>query len=291
VLEIARGLTEAQLEAIEELEAACGAVDGGRLKLEYPTLRSRPAGLANDFLWVDPSAGPPGTGKIVGFLGIYQNRADEVEICGMVHPERRRSGIFSRLLDEARAELRRRQADRVLLIVDRSCGAGVGFAESRGATVAWSEYRMRQSDAPAAPAPDSPLVTLRPGRPDEGDFIRECLGQAFGLPDEATAEEDFGRGATGTLIIEHAGERVGMMRAERDPVAGDAGIYGFAVRPELQGRGYGKAALLQVTRSLRDEGIGSVHLEVLVDNPAALGLYEKCGFVALGIEDYYLLPG
>jgi ribosomal protein S18 acetylase RimI-like enzyme len=29
---------------------------------------------------------------------------------------------------------------------------------------------------------------------------------------------------------------------------------------------------------------------VLVDNPAALHLYESCGFTVLGTEDYYLIP-
>jgi ribosomal protein S18 acetylase RimI-like enzyme len=80
------------------------------------------------------------------------------------------------------------------------------------------------------------------------------------------------------------------MRVERDQEAAEAGIYGFAVVPEQQGRGYGRAALSKVTRDLRDEGITSVHLEVLVDNPGALHLYESCGFEVLGIEDYYLIP-
>jgi len=288
MLEIVQGLDDTQLGGIEALESACGAVDGGRLKLEYPTLRSRPTDVANDFLWLDQPAGSATRGAVVAFLGIYQNRSDEVEICGMVHPERRRSGIFTRLLDEALTELRRREAHRVLLIVDRSSGAGVGFAEARRAAVAWSEYRMLQRDRPERPGDSE--VSVRPGRNEEVDFIRDCLGRAFGLPEEATAEEDFGRSASDTLIIEHAGERVGVMRAERDPVTADAGIYGFAIVPERQGRGYGRAALLQVTRALWDEGVASVHLEVLVDNPAALHLYENCGFEALGIEDYYLLP-
>jgi ribosomal protein S18 acetylase RimI-like enzyme len=259
------------------------------LKLEYPTLRSRPAEVVNDFLWLDPAPLPSGTASIVGFLGVYQNRADEVEICGMVHPERRRMGIFSCLLDEALTELRRRDAHRVLLIVDRACEAGVGFAGARGGEVAWSEYRMRQADPPVT-QDDDEHVTVRPGRRDEAGFIRDCLSRAFGLPEEATADEDFAERAEQTLVIEHATERVGVMRAERDAVAGDAGIYGFAVLPEHQGRGYGRAALSKVTRALRDEETTSVHLEVLVDNPGALHLYESCGFDVLGIEDYYLIP-
>ena len=60
--------------------------------------------------------------------------------------------------------------------------------------------------------------------------------------------------------------------------------------PGRRRRGYGRAALSTVSRELREEGITSVHLEVLVDNPGALHLYESCGFEALGIEDYYSIP-
>ena len=79
-------LDDEQLAAIEHLETACVAVDGGRLKLEYPTLRSRPGNRHDDFLWVG------GGGEVEGFVGIYQFRADQAELCGMVLPDRRRTG-------------------------------------------------------------------------------------------------------------------------------------------------------------------------------------------------------
>jgi ribosomal protein S18 acetylase RimI-like enzyme len=239
--------------------------------------------VANDFLWRDG-------GEIVGFLGIYINLPTEAEISGMVHPRRRREGIFTRLLDEALAEVRRRDTQRVLLIVDRSCEAGAGFSIRRGGVVESSEYRMRQSEAPELQGAHEEL-TIRNGRREEADFVRECIRGAFSLPDEAVAGDDFAERAEETVVIEHAGEPVGVMRVERDEEAADAGIYGFAVVPEQQGRGYGRAALSKVTRDLREDGITSVHLEVLVDNPGALHLYESCGFAVLGIEDYYLISG
>lgn len=280
-LEVAGGLEQEQLRGIEALEAACLAADGGRLKLEYSTLRHRPLDVANDFFWRDGS-------EIVAFLGIYMHQRTEAEICGMVHPRRRREGIFTRLLAEAAAELRRRDLQRVLLVVDRSCEAGVGFSLRRGGVLESSEYRMRQVEAPELQGAHEQL-TLRTGTRDEGDFVRGCIARAFSLPDEALAGDDWHVRSEGTLVIEHAGERVGVMRVERDDKASEAGIYGFAVLPEHQGRGYGRAALSKISRDLRDDGVTSVHLEVLVDNPAALHLYESCGFVALGIEDYYLV--
>jgi ribosomal protein S18 acetylase RimI-like enzyme len=241
-------------------------------------------GDANDFLWRSEE------GDIVGFCAVYQHRADEVEICGMVHPSRRREGIFTQLLDEALSELRRRGVERVLLIVDRACEPGVAFALDRGGVLASSECRMRQDAAPAAPG-GAAGVTLRPASstPADRQLLQDCLHHAFGLPEEVAAPTAWGPTEERTLVIEHEGHGVGVIRAERDSAAGVAGVYGFAVLPEQQGQGYGRAALCMLTRQLHEEGFGVVTLEVLVDNPAALHLYETCGFVTTGVEDYYLL--
>ncbi|HXY44688.1 MAG TPA: GNAT family N-acetyltransferase [Acidimicrobiales bacterium] len=278
------------LAGIQALEAACQAVDGGRLKLEYGVLRQRSPEVANDFLWRAAATGGEGSGQLIGFCGIYQNRPTEAEICGMVHPEHRRQGIFTRLLDEALTELRRRGVERVLLIVDRSCEAGKGLALGRAGLLQSSEYRMSQSERPQLQGAHEHL-SLRPATTaaTDVDFLRECMQRAFGLSEEDIANDDWAARAELTVVIEHAGVPVGVMRVERDPDAAEAGIYGFAVLPELQGRGYGRGALSTVTRALRADGIASVHLEVLVDNPAALQVYESCGFVANGIEDYYLI--
>ncbi len=206
----------------------------------------------------------------------------------MVHPRHRRRHIATRLLDAAMDELRSRGVGRVLLIVDRSCGAGVGFAAGRGGTLQSSEHRMRQEHAPELQGAHEQM-TLRPAVSDDLDFVRDCTARGFGLPTEAVDRDDWEERVRQTIVIETAGTRVGVVRVDRDEVAHDAGIYGFVIVPELQGRGYGRGALSTITRAVRSEGIESVHLEVLVDNPAALHLYESCGFVSTGVEDYYLV--
>jgi ribosomal protein S18 acetylase RimI-like enzyme len=206
----------------------------------------------------------------------------------MVHPRHRRQHIGSGLLDAAMDELRRRGVGRVLLIVDRSCGAGVGFAAARGGLLESSEHRMRQEHAPELQGAYEQM-SVRPAVLDDLDFVRHCTAGGFGLPEEAVDRDDWAERVRQTIVIKSAGTRVGVIRVDRDEVAHDAGIYGFVIVPELQGRGYGRGALSTITRTVRSEGIDSVHLEVLVDNPAALYLYESCGFVSTGVEDYYLV--
>jgi ribosomal protein S18 acetylase RimI-like enzyme len=210
----------------------------------------------------------------------------------MVSPARRRHGLFTRLLDAAWAETVTRGTPEVLLIVDRGCPPGVAFAKARGGSIRHSEYRMSQETAPPLD-PEMRTVELRPADPSDYEFLIDCLARAFGrgFLDESTdelSEATRDRLQHHTVITE-AGVPVGTMIV--DKLDKTAGIYGFAVPPELQGKGIGRAALTKVCNDLRAEGIDSVHLEVLVDNPRALHLYESCGFVTEGVEDYYLVGG
>jgi ribosomal-protein-alanine N-acetyltransferase len=57
--------------------------------------------------------------------------------------------------------------------------------------------------------------------------------------------------------------------------------------PEFQTRGLARMLLEQVIKALRDEGAESLFLEVAVDNPAALRLYEIVGFRKAGRRKAY----
>lgn len=207
----------------------------------------------------------------------------------MVHPAARRSGVFSRLLDAAVVEIARRGVPEALLVVDRSYVSGAAFAQSVGGTIEHSEHRMTLRREPAAFVPD-PLVAIRGASPGDGPFVLACIAEAFDLPAEAIETEDLEHlvaGVSGTLVIERAGEPVGTLRVNRE---GDsAGIYGFAVVPELRGRGIGRQVLSELASELTAKGLQRVSLEVSCNNDNALGLYLSCGFDVMGTEDYYAI--
>jgi ribosomal protein S18 acetylase RimI-like enzyme len=58
----------------------------------------------------------------------------------------------------------------------------------------------------------------------------------------------------------------------------DAFVDEFYLREEYRGRGWGRAAMGFVENAARDAGIRTLHLEVVRDNAAALGMYHKMGF-------------
>jgi GNAT superfamily N-acetyltransferase len=120
VLEQAVGLTSRDLQAIAELERQVIGADGGRLKLEWGSLRGRSGDRVEDLLWWDGD-------RLLGFVGIYAFDASP-ELAGMVAPDARRCGIGSALLDAAVPLCRERGGRQPLLIVPRPSIAGKHLA-------------------------------------------------------------------------------------------------------------------------------------------------------------------
>jgi len=70
-----------------------------------------------------------------------------------------------------------------------------------------------------------------------------------------------------------------------------ARIYSIAVHPSGIGRGYGKQMLVHHIELAQKLGFESIHLEVRMDNPVAISLYEKQGFKQIGTHPGYYEDG
>ena len=279
MLTSAAGLTERDLDAIADLERRVVAADGGRLKLEWGTLRSRSGERVDDLLWWEQE-------QLRGFLGLYRFGSATLELAGMVDPLVRRRGIGSALLRSASGLAEARGCAELLIVAPRSTPAGRGFAIASGATLAHSEHYMELRGTPAD-TPRDPDITVRPATVADEAGVRRVVAAAFG-DDPSDVSVPLSDRADRQLVVERAGAVVGALRLS--PRARDAtGIYGFAVDPGYQGRGIGREALRRVSRQVRDEGAERVTLEVATTNERALGLYTSVGFERVATEDYYLL--
>ncbi|WP_031237908.1 ribosomal protein S18-alanine N-acetyltransferase [Asticcacaulis sp. AC466] len=70
-------------------------------------------------------------------------------------------------------------------------------------------------------------------------------------------------------------------------VAGEGEILTICTDPNFQKRGLARMLLEQVITTVRNEGAESLFLEVAIDNPAALRLYESVGFKKTGRRKAY----
>lgn len=278
VLEQPPGLSSRALQAIADLERLVVDADGGRLKLEWGTLRARSGDQVEDLLWWEDE-------QLIGFLGLYAF-GSSLELAGMVAPAARRRGIATTLLDAALPLCRYRGYQQALLVVPRTSTAGKALAGRRGAALDHSEHALVLLTEPNGGVSD-PGISLRKAVPADAAVVSRLLAAGFGHPTPDLAQQ-LASGQDLTVLAELDDSPVGTLRLTRDD--DDAGVYGFVIDPAWQGRGIGRDVLRRVCRQLRAEGAERIGLEVAVDNDRALGLYTSVGFTEVTTEDYYALP-
>jgi len=270
-------LTKENILEIKALQEVCEKEGGFDLKLNFDMLENRIGKQKEDlFHYVD--------GKLVGFLGIY-GFGDKVELCGMVHPDYRRQGIFSELLERGLVESKK-QYPTILINAPTKSQSAKQFLRNIPCSFSVAEYQMQWQEKDMT---EDQSVNIRPSQTEEdweAEIQLEVMG--FGINEEAAREFNQTIRETSSderFIIESEGKTAGKMRVSESN--GEAWIYGFAVFPEMQGRGIGRKALSNVVIREHQKGL-PIFLEVEAKNAHALRLYESCGFRSYHSQDYYL---
>lgn len=271
-------VTKDQLAEIKALQEVCEKQSGFQLKLNFDMLENRAENKEEDFFHYED-------GRLVGFLGSY-GFGNKVELCGMVHPDYRKRGIFSSLLRMGLEEARKQGIRTILLNAPTGSQSAKEFLKTIPCAFEVAEYQMKWQKTDLI---IDPTITLRPSV-SKADWDAEIELEVLCFGFTAKEAEEFNEMIRETsddqnLIIELDGKTVGKMRvAESD---GEAWIFGFAVFPEHQGKGIGRKALSKVVKMEDQKGL-SIFLEVEARNAHALGLYESCGFRSYHSQDYYL---
>jgi len=308
--------------AVRQLAAHCNATEGLTLKLSLGEGRrgARPEeGLA--FLYF-------ADGALVGYCALDYSGGDDAELCGMVHPDRRRRGIGRALLASAHAACAALGVARLLLICERASASGQAFVAALAApsqadasahapaprlTLAFAEHHMErpatlptdergQTRSDDADSRDSGTLHVRDAGMDDLEALVAIIAGAFGDP-----SEDARRGIThdlasgderwliGEIISAGGADAVSALRALPIPAADGAasvrtvGIYGFGVAPARQGQGWGRRMLQDTMALLCTEGAQRLSLEVETENAPAFALYRSSGFAITTTYEYYAL--
>jgi ribosomal protein S18 acetylase RimI-like enzyme len=283
-----RTLTAQELTMIKRLAEVCEQYEQLHMRIDPMMLKSRPGSAINDFLYYEDDL-------LVGYLAIDDRGSPQAELVGMVHPDYRQRGIFRALLDAAVAEGRARNMQQFVLVNEQSSRSGRAFLHSSGAVLSESEHEMFLSRMPQRQSFDESLIVHKADL-SEIDCIVKVQSASFGDSEETTRQRVlqciqhpdqtyflavFGEEAVGCH------EPVGSFRLDSSDTF--IGIYAFGVRPDYQGRGYGRQILEDAIDIIRARSQKTIMLDVDVENSRALRLYRSCGFEIRTTYNYYVL--
>ncbi len=279
-------LTEDEIAEIQQLVTLVETSEYLHMRLfVMDMLKLRSGNDTFDFLYYEQ-------GQLVGYLGIDNYGTREKAIVGMVHPDHRRKGIARLLLQAAKEEGRHSGIEQLVLMCERASTSGTAFAQAVHAKLDYSEHEMvlgtfqerlvfdeRITIRQAINPDDVPaLVTIM--ATDMGDAqAQQYVAEMIKLNNQRFYLMTFGGPDLG------CDEPIGSLRLVS--LSEDTGIYGFVVRPEYRGKGYGRQLLQEVIRILHSESSKGIILEVDVNNTNALGLYLSLGFEIKTTYDYY----
>jgi ribosomal-protein-alanine N-acetyltransferase len=131
------------------------------------------------------------------------------------------------------------------------------------------------------------LIELNPGNIDTYiDRLMEIENEAFARPWSRVDYLTEVRRPIAHLLAIVEGEKL-LAYAGFWQVMDEAEINNVAVAAEWRSKGLGKALMLGVLDMARLLGCLRVNLEVRQSNAAAIAVYEKCGFKAVGLRPGY----
>ena len=265
---------------INDLKSICFVHDNTNLKIEIDYKLSNVAknndktsSIINEFMLYDDN-------KLIGYAGICDFGGEEIEVNGMVHPDYRRKGIFTRLFSLLKDEFNKRNNKAMLLLSDNNSVSGIEFIKNMTDDFSHSEYDMNL-DMDATQNESFDNLIFRKALIEDINKIKEANFEFFSVNDI----EDISSGIT--YLLETDNIIIGKVRLEA--IDNNGGIYGLEILPEYRGNGYGRELLILSIKKLKESNVKIINLQVETDNKNALNLYKSCGFKENYTMDYYRL--
>ena len=296
-------LSGADIADVQALVAAATEVDGTAPLSEHVLLHLRHGGDAEAAQLLAREGD-----ELVGFAHLdltdpVAGGAGEL----VVHPEHRRAGLGSRIVQELldRAGRSEVAAGRLRLWAHGEHPGAVALATTLGFTQARVLWQMRRSLLAPLAEPHLPEgVRLRPFvvGADEREFLRVNNAAFDWHPEQGGWDLDQVKlreaepwfDANGFLLAVDADDR--LLGFHWTKVHGDGGhshepigeVYVLGVDPSARGMHLGAALTLAGLRHLRDGGLRQVMLYVEADNDAAVRVYRDLGFTRWDTDVSYV---
>lgn len=223
--------------------------------------------------------------ELIGYAGISAFSRNIAEINGMVHPSFRRKGIFTKIIEIALDECRKRNFKEILLLGDDKSASAMKFIEKTKAIYSFSECRMTCLEWEVKEINNESIVVKATNK--NAEDIDRLNTLFFGdVSSEMILPEDEEKNNNITYFIKIDDKIIGKIKTSKEE---ENSIYisGFGIIPEYRRKGYGRASLVKVLNKLKGENISKIELDVEIKNKNALNLYKSCGFKEGSIMNYY----
>ncbi|WLR54722.1 GNAT family N-acetyltransferase [Mesobacillus subterraneus] len=290
-IKLKENIDDEDYKVINELQDRCLQTDQIALKLELDYKvgvrgdSSKGVQDINEYLYFDGEL-------LIGYIGIC-SFGGPLEVNGMVHPEYRCQGVFTKLFELVIAEWRRRSSGSLLLLSDRNSESGQQFIATTGAQYKHSEYEMYlKKDVPVTTTDQLTGIVFRKAANADAKEIARQNAIYFNDEEEVNADDmplpevEEKRGMT-SYLVEKEGVIIGKVNLQLTSKLG--AIFGLGVLPEHRRKGYGRALLLLAIKKLKEANAQEIMLQVASENSNALDLYKSCGFEETSTMDYFEL--
>lgn len=262
-------LTEKDKASIRELIDDCIRYE--QLELAVPDLNEED-GTA--YLYYQSSKNP----KLISVLFCY-DLEDYLEVSAFTSPAHRCQGAFTSLFQKL---MEGYEETPVCFYPDGNSYDALMTMEVLDCEYSGTEHLMRLEQRPevagdAAIAENNATVTLYPATKDDLLALVAVHSAAFDMEKEdsiAFLEQSFDTGETIWCIVA-GGTIVGLVLTSIQP--DQTNLYGLAIHPEYQGKGYGSDAVNVLLQ--KPEITFPVTLHVTEENEAAFKIYKGMGFV------------
>ena len=283
-------LDEATVRQIKQLEEISKSHDhiSFKFELEYKLTDAREKqkqGISSrnsEFLVFDND-------QLIANSEISAFGGEEPEVSGVVHPDYRRQGIFTRLIKEVEKELSGRGIETYLLIVDDKSSTGKDWLKERYKEFSHAEYEMVLDPQTQDGLSPSSVQLILASNDDIKDIIR--LDQTFGSnPNEPNPEyfpeEQIKRGME-IYLVKLGEESIGKINIHFQ--GHDAWIFGFVINQKYRGKHLGEATIRESISLMKNRKVNHIYLQVDSKNQVAYSLYRKMGFESIYTMNYYLM--
>ncbi|GGO03975.1 GNAT family N-acetyltransferase [Saccharibacillus kuerlensis] len=281
-------LNEQQIQEIETLQRICEQADHISLKLNGDMLKMDTRQEGMDYFHYENE-------NLVGFLGLY-GFGGQFEVCGMVHPDCRRQGIFTKLWNEALSSGRLDSTPTILLNAPKASLTAPEWLKKVRCRYAFSEHEMAWhadvavKKAAADHSHALPLVSHRAYKPLDRNAVLHLCADGFDMSaedmDDMLNEESRSVNRSRSMILLDD-QTVGTFVMDYD-IPDQAWIFGLVIDASFRGRGIGRNILNKIISRENDRG-RRPYISVETQNENALYLYESCGFRSYAVQDYYEL--